>query len=64
MTLELKELAGYGIEKLCDILQINEDKQRKIYEVYQRAAEMDEEMRELKKEEKIIRIHMNAKVGR
>lgn len=64
MSLEVRELASLDMSKLCDKLHANEDDQRKIYEIYQRAAEMDEEMRQLKKDEKLIRIYMNSKIGR
>ncbi len=64
MTLEIKELASADMSQLCDKLAANEDEQQKIYKIYQRAAEMDENMRQLKKEEKLIRIYMQSKIYR
>lgn len=63
MSLEVKELAGKDMSQLCDVLQECEAEQEKIYAVYRRAAEMDEKMRELKKNERMIRIYMNSKIG-
>jgi len=56
--------ANLSMEQLCDMLSENETEQNEIYKIYARAAEMDENMREFKAKEKIIRIWMAAKVPR
>jgi hypothetical protein len=52
-----------NVSELCDKLQLNETAQQNIYDTYRRAAEFDEALRELKKEERRIRLFMNAKIG-
>ena len=59
---DLKDFKDLDMGQLCDRLSLCETAQYKIYADYNRAADMDETMRELKKEEKIIRSYMARKM--
>ena len=53
-----------NLEKLLNYLTDVEEKQYKLYDVYRRAADADEEMRTLKSKEKIVRGLIAIKVNR
>lgn len=57
------DLNNKNMGELVELLSHNETAQYKIYNDYRQAADMDLTMRELKKEENLIRIYMSGKMG-